>query len=159
MGESYSAIGGLYQQYELIYIVADERDVLRLRTNYRQGEDIYLYRLRAPPAQARERFLEYVRSLNALRTKPRWYNAITTNCTTAIRDQHPASERLPWDWRILANGKGDEMMYERHVIATGGLPFTELKRRSLINERARAADKDPNFSARIREGSPVFTLD
>lgn len=156
VGESYSAIGGLYRQYELIYIVADERDVLRVRTNFRKGEDIYLYRTTPPPARVRERFLEYVKSLNALRTHPRWYNAITTNCTTAIREQHPADERIPWDWRILVNGKADEMMFERHAIATGGLPFAELRQRSLINERAHAADRDPAFSARIREGSPVF---
>ena len=107
MGESYSTIGGIYRQFELNYIVADERDVLRVRTNYRRGEDVYLYRTMASPAQARERFLEYVNALNGLRTHPRWYNAITTNCTTSIRTQRPTNERMPWDWRILLNGKGD----------------------------------------------------
>ena len=156
MGESYSAIGGIYRQYELIYIVADERDVLRVRTNYRHGEDVYLYRTMASPAQARERFLEYVNALNGLRTRPRWYNAITTNCTTSVRAQRPTNERMPWDWRILLNGKGDELLYERRLIATGGLPFAELKRRSRINERARAADKDPDFSRLVRQGIPGF---
>src|SRR6266487_4403867 len=85
MGESYSTIGGIYRQFELIYIVADERDVLRVRTNYRRGEDVYLYRTTATLAQARERFHEYLRSLNEIRDHPRWYNAITTNCTTSIR--------------------------------------------------------------------------
>lgn len=108
-GQTYSATGGLYRQFALIFIVADERDVIRVRTNYRQGEDIYLYRTTATPAKARERFLEYLQTLNALREHPRWYNAITTNCTTSIRHQHPASERIPWDWRILLNGKGDEL--------------------------------------------------
>ena len=156
VGENYSAIGGLYRQYELIYIVADERDVIRVRTNYRKGEDIYLYRTMSSPEKARERFLEYVHSLNVLHTRPRWYNAITTNCTTAIRAQRPTGERMPWDWRILLNGKADEMMYQRHLIATGGLPFGELKKRSLIDERARAADQDPEFSQRIRQGLPGF---
>jgi hypothetical protein len=153
LGQSYSTIGGLYRQFELIYIVADERDVIRLRTNYRK-EDVYLYRTTVSPAQARERFLEYIHSLNDLRTKPRWYNAITTNCTTSIRTQHPRNERVPWDWRILLNGKGDELMYERHVIVTGGLPFAELKTRSLIDARARAANDSPDFSRLIREGLP-----
>ena len=153
-GESYSAIGGLYRQYELIYVVADERDVLRVRTNFRQGEDVYLYRNLAPPAKARERFLEYVNALNTLHAQPRWYNAITTNCTTAIRTQRPASERMAWDWRILLNGKGDEMMYERNLLVTGGLPFAALKQRSRINDRARAADQDPSFSTYIREDLP-----
>jgi Domain of unknown function (DUF4105) len=155
VGQVYSAIGGLYRQFELIYIVADERDVIRVRANYRKGEDIYLYHTTLSPAQARERFLEYVHSLNTLRDKPRWYNAVTTNCTTSIRTQHPPGERMPWDWRILLNGKGDEMMYERHLIDTHGLPFAELKARSLINARAQAADKSPEFSQLIRAGLPL----
>ena len=155
-GQTYSAIGGLYRQFELIYIAADERDVIRVRTNYRHGEDIYLYRTTATPAQARERFLEYLRSLNQIRDHPRWYNALTTNCTTTIRDQHPSAERTPWDWRILLNGKGDELMFERHMIATAGLPFPELKKRALINPAAQAADDAPDFSARIREDRPGF---
>jgi hypothetical protein len=154
VGENYSTIGGLYRQYELIYICSDERDVIRLRTNYRHGEEVYLYRLLAPAAQIRERFLEYITSLNALHVKPRWYNAVTTNCTTAIRDQRPSKERIPWDWRILVNGKGDELLYERHLIATGGLGLAELKQQSHINERARAADKEPDFSRLVREGLP-----
>lgn len=144
-GQSYSTIGGLYRQFELIYIVADERDMLRVRTNYRK-EGIYLYRTTLSPAQARERFLEYIDSLNALPDKPRWYNAITTNCTTSIRTQHAPENRLPWDWRILLNGKGDEMMYDRSLLVTGGLPFAELKARSLINASARAANDSPDFS-------------
>ena len=156
IGQTYSTIGGLYRQFTLIYIVADERDVIRVRTNYRKGEDIYLYRLTLSLSQARERFLEYVSSLNELRDRPRWYNAVTTNCTTAIRDQHPPHERIPWDWRILVNGKGDELMFERRKLVTGGLSFAELKSRSLITGKARAANDDPEFSKRIREGGPGF---
>jgi hypothetical protein len=61
---------------------------------------------------------------------------------------------VPWDWRILLNGKADELLYEHGALVTGGLSFAELKQRSLIDERAKAADKDPDFSARIREGLP-----
>lgn len=154
VGESYSAIGGIYRQYELIYIVADERDVVRVRTNYRHGEDVYLYRSAVPPDHARVRFLDYITALNRLRDKPRWYNALTTNCTTSIRSQHAVAGRAPWDWRILLNGKMDEMMYERRVLVTGGLPFADLKQRSRINDRAQAADRDRNFSSIIREGLP-----
>ncbi len=155
-GQTYSAIAGLYRQFELIYIVADERDVVRVRTNYRIGEDIYLYRTTTTPARARERFLEYLRSLNALRERPRWYNAITTNCTTSIRHQHPATERTPWDWRILLNGKGDELMYERGTIVSAGLPFEELKARALIDSAAKSANEAPDFSSRIRLVRPGF---
>ena len=154
IGQEYSALRGLYRQYTLIYIVADERDSIRVRTNYRHGEDVYLYHIVASPAETRERFLEYLNALNTLHTHPLWYNAITTNCTTNIRTQRPVLKRIPWDWRILVNGKADELLYERHLIATGGLPFAELKQRSHINERARAADQDPDFSRAIREDLP-----
>lgn len=153
VGQSYSTIGGLYRQFTLIYIVSDERDVIRLRTNYR-NEDIYLYHTTISPDRARMRFLEYVHSLNALRPQPRWYNAITTNCTTSIRSQHPSKERIPWDWRILLNGKADELLYEHGALLTGGLPFAELKESSLIDERAKSANASPEFSQLIRVGLP-----
>ena len=156
VGEKYSAIGGLYRQYELTYIAADERDVVRLRTNYRKGEESYLYRTKMSPERARERFMEYITNLNRMRDQARWYNAITTNCTTAIRAQHPTSERLPFDWRLLVNGKGDEMLYERKMIATDDLPFPELRTRALINPAAQAADKSPDFSQLIRQNRPGF---
>ncbi len=150
VGESYSAIGGLYRQYELTYIVADERDVIRVRSNYRQGEDVYLYEMTLTPVQARRRFLEYLETMNALRVRPRWYNAITTNCTTSIRSQHDAQRRIPWDWRILLNGKGDELLYEIGALRTGGQPFAQLKAGAHINAAAREADQDPDFSQKIR---------
>jgi uncharacterized protein DUF4105 len=153
IGQQYSAVEGLYRRYTLIYIVADERDVIRLRSNYRR-EDVYLYHTLASPEQARQRFREYINTINVLHENPRWYNAVTSNCTTSIRAQRAAKLRVPWDWRILFNGKIDEMLYQDHAIATAGLPFSELKRRSLINKRARAVDKDPDFSRLIREELP-----
>jgi len=153
IGQQYSTLEGFYRQYTLVYVVADERDVIRLRTNYRR-EDVYLYHTLASPEQAQERFREYINTLNILHESPRWYNAVTSNCTTSIRTQRAANLRKPWDWRILLNGKADEMLYQDHAIATGGLSFTDLKLRSLINEHARAADQDPNFSRLIREGLP-----
>jgi len=154
IGQTYSALRGLYRQYTLVYVVADERDSIRVRTNYRKGEDVYLYRTLLSPAQARERFLEYLNTINSLRDHPRWYNAVTSNCTTNIREQRSINERMPWDWRMLLNGQADEMLYERHAIATGGLPFAELKERSKINKRATDADQDPDFARLIREGLP-----
>jgi hypothetical protein len=153
IGQQYSTLEGFYRQYTLTYVVADERDCIRLRTNYRR-EDVYLYHTVASPAQARQRFREYINTVNVLHENPRWYNAVTSNCTTSIRAQRVAKLRTPWDWRILFNGKADEMLYQDHAVATGGLSFTELKQHSLINERARAADQNPDFSRTIREGLP-----
>ena len=84
-----------------------------------------------------------------------WYNEITENCTTSIRAQRPAALREPWDWRMLLNGLGDQMLYERHALA-GALPFAELKARSLIDERAIKAGNSPDFSNLIRAGLPGF---
>jgi hypothetical protein len=156
VGESYSAIGGLYRQFELIYIAADERDVVRVRTNFRKGEDVYLYRLNTTPEKVRERFLEYLTALNHLREHAHWYNAVTTNCTTTIRTQRAAATRAPWDWRMLVNGFGDEMLYERGGLATGGLGFADLKKQAIINPAAKEANDAPDFSRRIRAGRAGF---
>ena len=152
-GQGYSAIRGLFRQFTFIAIASDERDVVRLRTNYRQGEEVYLYRLRGSPAQARKFFLDYARHMNRLREQPEWYNALTDNCTTGIRMQRATTDRAPWDWRMLANGYGDELLYERGVIDTN-LPLAELKARGHLNARARAADPTGDFSQQIREGVP-----
>ena len=78
----------------------------------------------------------------------------TTNCTTAIRQQRDAEKRMPFDWRMLVNGKGDEMLYERNYVLKGGLEFAELKRRSHVNEAAQSVAPGDNFSQRIRAGLP-----
>jgi hypothetical protein len=152
-GEGYSAVNGLFRQFELIYVVGDERDLVRLRTNHRKGEEAYLYRLRGTPEQARLFLLDYLRRVNELHQWPEWYSAITQNCTTGIRTQRAAARRAPWDWRMLVNGHSHELLYERGRIPTH-LPLAELKARGHINERARAADREADFSRRIRQGVP-----
>ncbi|HSU57504.1 MAG TPA: DUF4105 domain-containing protein [Candidatus Dormibacteraeota bacterium] len=152
-GQGYSAIKGLFRQFELAYVVADERDLVRLRTNYRKGEEVYLFRLKASREQVRSLFLDYLRRLNALHEAPEWYSAVTHNCTTSIRNQRAASDRAPRDWRMLFNGHGDELLYERGAISTN-LPLAELKERCHINERAKAAGDAPDFSELIRKGVP-----
>jgi hypothetical protein len=154
-GQGYSPIAGLYRQYEIIYIAANERDPVRLRTNFKH-EDLYLYRILMPQQELQSRFLEYIDRLNQLHARPAWYNEITDNCTTSIRAQRPAALREPFDWRLIINGFGDEMLYEHHALA-GDLPFAELKAKSLINERAIAAGDTPDISTRIRAGLPGWS--
>jgi hypothetical protein len=154
-GESYSALLGFFRRFTLFSVISDERDVVRVRTNFRHGEDLYLYHTTATPEFARSLFLNYIGLANRLHDQPQWYNAISHNCTTEIFTLE-SMKRQPLDWRILLNGKGDEMAYERGQIATGGLPFRELKQRAWINPAAQAADNDPNFSALIRKNRPGF---
>jgi hypothetical protein len=156
-GETYSAVRGFFRQFEVYYVVADERDVVRLRTNHR-GEQVYLFRIRASVEHARALLLDYLAELNLLARRPRWYNALTHNCTTGIRyhlKHLGVGQRL--DWRILANGRLDELLYARGSIDTR-LPLAELRRRGAITARAREADQDPLFSTRIREGVPIPRL-
>jgi hypothetical protein len=151
----YSAIAGFFKQYELVYVAADERDLIRLRTNHR-GEEVYLYRLTATPERARAILLDYLKTMNELAERPVFYNAFTQNCTTTIRmhTRHVNPGAQPFDWRLLANGYIDQLLYERGNLDRS-LPFPELRARSLIVAKAKAADRDPEFSRRIREGLPT----
>ncbi len=153
-GQEYSAVKGFFRQYEIIYVAADERDVIRVRTNYR-GEDVYLYRLKVTPMQARALLMDYVASMNALVKAPQFYNALVDNCTTSIRTHvtHVTANPARFDWRLLANGYGDQMLYEQGRIDTR-MPFEALRAKSHINARAKALDRDPGFSQGIREGLP-----
>ncbi len=152
-GESYSAVRGFFRQFELYYVLADERDVIGLRTNHRR-EDVYLYRLRTPPARARALLLDYLKTVNRLSSAPEWYNAFSHNCTTTIRlHAGNAMGAIPLDWRWLANGYLDTLLYEDGVI-NRTLPFAELKSLSYINPRAQTVPLDSHFSSAIRKGIP-----
>ena len=157
VGEAYSAIKGFFKQFELTYVVADERDLIRLRTNFREGgtgEDVYLYRMNVPIDFARKVFIDYLHEVNSLKERPEWYRAISGNCTTNIR-RHTAqfSTDPVLDWRLIANGHLDELLYERGILDRS-LPLPELKKRSHINERARVIGNTPQFSRLIRAGLP-----
>jgi hypothetical protein len=156
--QDYSAILGFFRQYELIFVVADERDVIRLRTNFRKDEEVFLYRTRMDPETARAIFLTYVDYLNQLKDRPEWYNALTRNCTTAIDKQIAAdiADPHPWNYQFLLNGTLDKLLYDRGRLVTDGLPFPELKSRAHINAAARAADNSPDFSSLVRAGRPGF---
>jgi Domain of unknown function (DUF4105) len=151
-GQGYSPILGLFRQYGLIFVTADERDVVRLRTNYRKDEEVYMYRIQAPPEIARSMFLTYIAYLNKLKDHPEWYNQLTRNCTTTIDRQLAAQmpNQYPWNYKLVLNGTLDELLYERGRLITGGLPFPELKAREHINTAAKAANESADFSALIR---------
>ena len=158
-GESYSTIAGFFKQYELVYIVADERDVIRVRTNYRQPqEDVYVYRLRAPIENGRRVFLDYLKGMNELKAHPQFYNTLTTNCTTgALMHTRVNPGSPPLSWKILLTGYVPEYIYELGRLDTRH-PFVELQRMSNVNKFAHAADQDPAFSQRIRESLPIPAL-
>jgi hypothetical protein len=154
-GEEYSALAGFFRRYELYYVVGDERDLIGLRTTHRAPpEDVYLYRVHAPRENIRRLFLEYLAKINQLRERPEFYNTAITNCTTNIVTHVRALRQdVPLDWRMLLSGYFPELVYARGGLDQS-LPFEALRRRSLINERARAAETAPDFSRCIRAGLP-----
>ncbi|WP_295748660.1 DUF4105 domain-containing protein [Undibacterium sp.] len=152
-GEGYSTLKGFFRQYELHYVVADERDVIRLRTNYRHNppEDVYVYRARGMNGDGQRLFLEYIAQINSLKNTPEFYNSLTTNCTTNIwLNARVNPNNLPLSWKILASGYLAEYLYENDRLETKGMSFSELQKQAWINPRAHAVDKIDNFSQLIR---------
>lgn len=151
--EDYSAIAGFFRRYELIYVVGDERDLIRLRTNFR-NEDVYLYRLTFNPRIAQAIFLEYLRRINELAVRPEWYNAFLSNCTTNIRTlARPHTEDARWDWRLIVNGHIEDMAYARGMLNTS-FSLDDLRQRGYINDRARQVGPNDNYSTCIRTDVP-----
>ncbi|MFT3896577.1 MAG: DUF4105 domain-containing protein [Thermomonas sp.] len=157
VGESFDPLPALFRNYELIDVVGDERDIVRLRAHVR-GEQVYLYRLRVPAAAARRLFLVYAGQVNRLAARPEFYNLLSNNCTVNIaRYADLAGRDGRWDIRQLLNGWSDRDLYDEGLVDTS-LPFARLRERSHINAAAMAADGDPAFSRRIRAGRPIPAL-
>lgn len=155
VGEDYSSIKGFFKQYELIYVVADERDLIRLRTGYRNPpEDVYIYRTRMTPENARLLFMEYIKEINRLHETPEFYNTLTTNCTTnVVRHLRAFGGKARYNWKILLSGYAPLYAYEMGAL-DDTLPFAALRAASHVNGRAASAGDADDFSARIREGLP-----
>jgi len=155
--EGYSTIKGFFRQFELIYIVADERDIIRLRTNYRKNpvEDVYLYPLKGSQEGAKRLFLEYFKDINQLNQKPAFYNTLIENCTTTIWMHASVNpDRVPFSWKILLSGYVPEYLYE-HGRIHQELPFAELQELAHINNLAHQDDQSDNFSEQIRMTSKI----
>lgn len=150
-GESFSALKGLLRQYELMYVVGDERDLIKLRSNYRK-DSVYVYPVRTTKENARTLFFDMMTRMNALAEKPEFYNTLMSTCTTNIV-QHVnkiSPKRIPLRSEILFPAESDRLAYELELLDTE-LPFEEARTRFLINNRAEQYADDPNFSRKIRE--------
>lgn len=152
-GGQFSPIADLFKANPLVIVAADERDVVGVRSNVR-GEDVQLYRLNVKPSDARALLLGYVADANALAETPRFYNSITTNCTTVIfKMMRAVGDVSPFDWRLIVNGYLPEYAYARGAL-DGSLSMQELRSRSHIAQRALAVGLTDDFSRDIREGVP-----
>jgi Domain of unknown function (DUF4105) len=154
VGEGFAPIASLFKQFELIYVVGDERDLVGVRANHR-GEPVYLYRLNASADDVRRLLLIYLARINELADRPEFYNLLSNSCTiNIIRYANAAGRAGRLDIRHIFNGLIDRYLYYSGRVDTS-LPFDELRRRSLINEAAHAADGAPDFSERIRASLPT----
>ncbi|HEX8392147.1 MAG TPA: DUF4105 domain-containing protein [Longimicrobium sp.] len=148
--EDYSVWMGALRQYELMYVIGEERDVIGLRA-VTWNDPVYLYPVRATPEQARALFVSMMRRAQALERRPDFYNTFTNNCTTNILDpvNEMRTEPIRFGMDVLLPGYSDELAY-RHGLIDTELPLEQARERFRINERAQAAAGRPDFSARIR---------
>ena len=156
VGEGFAPVASLFKQFELIYLVGDERDLVGVRTNHRR-EPVYLYRLNTSADDARRLLLVYLKRINELADRPEFYHLLTNSCTiNIVRYANAAGRAGRFDIRHLLNGLIDSYLYHSGRVDTT-LPFDELRRRSLINEAARAADGASDFPERIRASLPTVS--
>ncbi len=149
--EKFSELGGFFKKFELVLIGATEEDIVKLRTHAR-NEDVSIYRLTMTPEQRRSLFLSYVGLGNDLAAQPRWYQTITTNCTTVIwKLARAVAPGLPMDWRILLSGYTQDYLYDLGVIAHDR-PLDEIKAKAHVTEKARALPDGADYSVAIRQG-------
>jgi len=154
VGEGYDPLASLFKQFELIYVVGDERDIVRVRTNYR-GEDVFLYRLNASPEAARRLFMVYLERINQLADHPEFYHLLSNSCTiNIVRYANAAGRTGGLDFRHILNGLIDGYLYASGRM-NSTLPFPELRRRSWINETAQGAGNTDDFSQKIRASLPT----
>lgn len=151
-GETYSPLTGLFKQFEMIYVIGDERDLIGSRAVY-GGYDVYVYPIRASRERIRQLFVEMLERSNALATKPEFYNTLTNNCTTNVVDHvnHIAPHAVPHGIKTILPGYADEVAYSLGLI-DNSITLDEARRRYRVNDQARRFATSPEFSRRIREG-------
>jgi hypothetical protein len=138
-GQKYSLLRSLYRQQELIFVVAEERDIILRRTKHGRNQETYLYRFKSDPDELRTTFLDYVGAINGLCETPRWYNGLFANCTTSF--YRMPGRRWRYDWRVIANGRLDRALYEAGRLDQT-LPFPELRRSAYVNDIANSAPEE-----------------
>ena len=155
MGEGFDPIASLFKQFELIYLVGNEHDLVASRAIHR-NEAIFLYRIRVTPENARQLFLIYLERVNEIYDQPEWYHLLSNSCTiNIIRYANRIGPSRGFDLRHFLNGFIDRYVYATGLIETD-LPFDELRRRSHINDVVRREYDAPDFSERIRAGLPTI---
>ena len=149
-GQPFGIWRGMFGAFSLMYVIADERDVIGLRTECR-GDDVYLYRSKASPEHVNQFFRCMIRRADELSKSPERYNTVFNNCLTNLR-YHVNKiwpGLVPLNWRLLFNAHSDYLAYKVGLLE-GGESFKSTRKQALINERAKGNWHKPNFSQLIR---------
>ncbi len=150
-GEKFNVLKGIFRKYELVYIIADESDVIKLRTNHRKNE-VRLFPIKADEKILRQVFIDMLTRAQKLATVPEFYNTITNNCTTNIvQHVRKFSDRdIPW-WslRYLLTDFSDKVVYNAGILDTH-LSMHEARQYFSITEKAQLCSKQEDFSSCIR---------
>ncbi len=151
VGEKFSVLKSLFRQYELVYVIADEKDVIKLRSNYRKDE-VFLYPVTASKENMQKLFVSMIGQANKLAVDPEFYNALTNTCTTNIVSHvnEIVPDRIPFSFKVLMPAYSDELAYKIGLI-DNTIPFETLREKYHINSRALKYADSPDFSEKIRE--------
>jgi uncharacterized protein DUF4105 len=149
-GEPQTGLGGFFKQYELIYILGDERDLLRLRSNFRK-EEVFVYPTNFNKKEIRKFFGVIVERINSIANKPQFYNTISHNCLSSLtKDFSKVLEvRDPFDYRWLLSGYSAELMFE-HGVINSDRNFEDTKRLHHINQYVQSDNSGEGYSRKIR---------
>lgn len=149
-GEIFSPFKGLFRKYELMYVIGDERDLIKLRTNYRKDQ-VYVYPVKASKEKAQALFVDMLERANSLKEKPEFYNTLTSTCTTNIVSHinKVSPERVPFSFKVLLPAYSDQYAHELGLIDTDHT-LEEARKKYLVNERAEKYADAPDFSVKIR---------
>jgi hypothetical protein len=149
-GESYSAAGGTVRQFELMYVVADERDLIQLRTEIRDS-DVYIYRCRITQDEVRALLVDILKRVNTLKKRPEFYDTFMNNCTTNIvaHINRVRPGTIPWEPASFLTGYADREAYRLGLLVDYG-SFDKTKRQAQITNLAHRYAQQPQFSAMIR---------
>jgi len=150
-GEPQGSIRGLFKQFEIIMVLGDERDLLRLRTDFRK-EELYVFPTKTPKAEAKLLLLAFLKKANELRERPEFYNTLTSNCTLFLVPifRSVRAPKKAFDMRLILNGSSSQMAYENGWIDSMGLSYEELKAKCHANQYVCKPGDAEGYSEAIR---------
>ncbi|MDR2344886.1 MAG: DUF4105 domain-containing protein [Planctomycetaceae bacterium] len=150
-GEIFDPIASALRQFELIYVFADERDILQLDSQINKNE-VYLYRLNFNPNEVRVMFVDALRRANKLAEKPEFYHPIRNSCVTNLVDHinKGRPKAIPANYKTLLPGMIGKYVFDLKLVDTAETDFKVVKENAKINWLVERFGDLEYFSAGIR---------